>query len=96
MGKSITPLQDASVSKLEKPLVIGEFVMVKDGVSQTVGVAADRAYETNDKRGYAGALVWQWFDWAEGRRGLTENWPLGLKNMDDIKERHSSSVTIRP
>lgn len=97
MGRSITPLlHDVSVWKLDKPLVVGEFFIKQNGVDQTVGIAPEKVYETYYQRGYAGALVWQWFDWRAGRNGLTENWPLGLENMDYIKGHYSWSVTIRP
>ncbi|HKI47313.1 MAG TPA: discoidin domain-containing protein, partial [Balneolales bacterium] len=88
----ITPiLHSASTWKLNKPLVIGEFFL-PDNVA---GVPYQNVYKTYLQEGYAGALVWQWFDWWQNRTGLTQNWPRGLQNMDSMKVNYPNQVTIK-
>ena len=88
----ITPiLHDASTWKLDKPLVIGEFFLT-DSVE---GVPYQNVYKTYYKKGYAGALVWQWFDWWRKRPNITDNWPRGLENMDSMKVNYPEEVTLK-
>ncbi len=88
----ITPiLHDASTWNLNKPLVIGEFFL-PDNVQS---VPYQKVYQTYYQKGYAGALVWQWYDWWQNRTNLTENWPRGLQNMDSLKVNYPNDVTIK-
>ena len=88
----ITPiLHDASTWKLGKPLVIGEFFL-PDSVE---GIPYQNVYKTYYVKGYAGALVWQWYDWWRKRPNITENWPRGLQNMDSMKVDYPGFVTIK-
>ena len=91
-SRSITPiLYKASTWKLKKPLVVAEFFL-KDKVA---GVPYQDVYKTYFREGYAGALVWQWFDWWRKRRGITNNWPRGLQNMDSLKVDYPRQVTLK-
>ncbi len=88
----ITPiLHSASTWKLNKPLVVGEFFL-PDNVA---GVSYQNVYKTYFQEGYAGALVWQWYDWWQNRSGLTQNWPRGLQNMDSMKVNYPNQVTVK-
>ncbi len=91
-SRSITPiLYDASTWKLKKPLVVAEFFLP----NKVAGVPYQDVYKTYYKKGYAGALVWQWFDWWRKRPRITDNWPRGLQNMDSMKTDYPEEVTIK-
>jgi beta-glucosidase len=45
-------------------------------------------------RGYAGALGWQWVDWAQNRENNYNSWPNILINMQNVKTLHPEAVTM--
>ena len=89
---AITPiLHNADTWKLHKPLVIGEFFLP----DRVEGIPYENVYKTYYKEGYAGALVWQWYDWWKKRPRITNNWPRGLQNMDSMKVNYPDLVNIK-
>lgn len=76
---------------LDKPLVVAEFYM-----DDAFGVPWQDFYPTLLRRGYAGALAWQWFDAWAGRPGLTHHWPRALDSTRRMRAEHPSAVSPAP
>lgn len=73
---------------LTKPLLIAEFFM--DDLPE---VSAVDLYETLLKRGYAGAMGWQWYD--RNHPNLGYNWTRMLQNMTALGDRFPDEVRLR-
>ncbi|MEX0779816.1 MAG: CBM35 domain-containing protein [Balneolales bacterium] len=79
----------ADYFELDKPLVLGEF-FVKD----VDGIAKERLYEKLHDNGYAGALSWQWVDWAQNREDNHSTWPNTLINTRYMYSHHRNDVEL--
>lgn len=78
--------KDYSDWQLDKPMIIAEFFMI-----DTFGVEWEDLYETLFRRGYAGAMSWQWYDtWARGN----ESWPRTLANTATMAALAPEAVDI--
>lgn len=82
--------RQASYFQLDKPVFIGEFFI--KGTAD--GVAADAQYKRLYDNGYAGALSWQWVDWAQNRDNNTATWPNTLLNTQFMYGRHHADVNL--
>lgn len=90
-GTELSPFHhDYSHWNLSKPLVVAEFFLPDD----TFGVSWDNLYAELYERGYAGALAWQWFDWANHRPKIDHYWPRALENMKTIRKQHPEDVKM--
>jgi len=90
-GTSLSPFHnDVSVWKLDKPVVVAEFY-IKGNV---FGVNKDVLYQTLRNRGYAGALSWQWVDWAQSRDNNTATWPNTLINTRAMWSNYAEDVVL--
>ncbi len=84
-------IRPASYFQLDKPVFIGEFFI--KGVAD--GVPADMQFKKLYDNGYAGALSWQWVDWAQNRDNNTATWPNTLLNTQYMYGRHNADVNLR-
>jgi hypothetical protein len=82
--------RQASYFQLDKPVFIGEFFI--KGTAD--GVTADAQYKRLYDNGYAGALSWQWVDWAQNRDNNTATWPNTLLNTQYMYSRHNADVNL--
>ena len=90
-GQAASPFHnDASVWGLDKPLVVAEFFLP----AEMFGIAAGDMYEALYRRGYAGALAWQYYDALVGRVPERENWPRALANMQAMFAAHRADVEV--
>ena len=90
-GTRISPFHhDADSWGLDKPIVVAEFFLP----TETFGVPAADMYETLYRRGYAGALGWQYYDALAGRVPERENWPRALANMRAVYAAHRADVDV--
>lgn len=80
----------ASYFQLDKPVFIGEFFIKGD----TEGVPKHLQYQKLYDNGYAGALSWQWIDWAYNRDNNTATWPNTLPNLRHMYARHTDDVEL--
>ncbi len=84
-GTRLSPFHhDFEQWKLDKPLVVAEFYARDD----IFGVSRENLYETLYRRGYAGALGWQWVDHVQGRDDNEASWPMILINMERLKSKY--------
>tara|TARA_R110002096_G_scaffold87831_6_gene201485 strand:- start:454 stop:3195 length:2742 start_codon:yes stop_codon:yes gene_type:complete len=91
-GTDLSPFHhDKSTWNLDKPLVIGEFGVPS---SSLYGIPKEDLYETLYNRGYAGALVWQWVDWAQDRGTYGPSWLRGLDQMSYMRDTYFEDVSI--
>lgn len=90
-GTSLSPFHnDVSVWQLTKPVVVAEFY-IKGNV---FGVNKDNLFQTLRNRGYAGALSWQWVDWAQNRDNNTASWPNTLINTRSMWANYPADVDL--
>ncbi len=90
-GTSLSPFHnDVSVWKLDKPVVVAEFYAKSD----IFGVKKEALYQTLRNRGYAGALSWQWVDWAQNRENNAGSWPNTLVNTRAMWNNHGQDVVL--
>lgn len=82
---------DKSFWGLDKPLVVAEFYM-----DDAFSVPWREFYPTLYRRGYAGALAWQWVDAHTDRRGLTHHWPRMLRGMRRMADSVPDAVRLAP
>lgn len=80
----------ASYFELDKPVFVGEFFLKGD----TEGVPKHLQYKRIFDNGYAGALSWQWIDWANNRDNNTATWPNTLPNLRHMYARHTADVEL--
>jgi hypothetical protein len=80
----------ASYFQLDKPVFIGEFFIK----GTTDGIPAELQYKRLYDNGYAGALSWQWVDWAQNRDNNTATWPNTLLNTQYMYSRHNADVNL--
>ena len=80
----------ASYFELDKPVFVGEFFLKGD----TEGVPKQLQYKRIYDNGYAGALSWQWIDWAYNRDNNTATWPNTLPNLRHMYARHTADVEL--
>lgn len=83
-------VRPASYFQLDKPVFVGEFFI--KGTAD--GVAADMQFKKIYDNGYAGALSWQWVDWAQNRDNNTATWPNTLPNTQYMYSRHNADVNL--
>jgi hypothetical protein len=81
---------DASHWQLDKPVVVAEFFLRND----IFGIAKENLYQTLFDRGYAGALGWQWVDYAQKRDNNEASWPAMLVNMRSLQQRPSQETEV--
>lgn len=87
-GTGISPFHnDCSKWGLDKPLVVAEFYSV-----DTYGVPYNELYTEVYKRGYAGALNWQWYDGLY--RGDPKPIPRAKESMKYLYDNYRSDVAI--
>lgn len=90
-GTSLSPFHnDFSVWKLDKPVVVAEFYAKSD----IFGVKKEQLFKTLYDRGYAGALSWQWVDWAQNRENNAASWPVSLTNTRSMWTNHGDAVSL--
>ena len=90
-GTSLSPFHnDVSVWKLDKPVVVAEFYAKND----IFGVKKEALFQTLRNRGYAGALSWQWVDWAQNRENNAGSWPNTLVNTRALWNNHGQDVVL--
>jgi hypothetical protein len=90
-GTAISPFHhDFGYWGLDKPTVVAEFYL-----DETFGVQPENLYEVLYKRGYAGALGWQWYDHWRQREGIAHNWPIALRNMKTMMELYPEDVMLK-
>jgi hypothetical protein len=89
-GTSLSPFHhDKTAWGLDKPLVVAEFYM-----DDAFGVSHTDFYEVLLRRGYAGAMGWQWFDAWRDREGIAHNWPRVLEAVRRTADEHPEAVTF--
>lgn len=78
----------------DKDLVVAEFEVPSDSL---FGIPGDQLYQNLYDNGYAGALVWQWIDWYNGRTngGHAQSWLNALPLMKEIGEKYSAEIDIK-
>jgi len=90
-GTSLSPFHnDVGVWKLDKPVVVAEFYAKSD----IFGVSKTQLFQTLRTRGYAGALSWQWVDWAQNRENNAASWPNTLVNMKALWNSYPQDVDL--
>lgn len=72
---------------LDKPLVVAEFYL-----DDAFGVSWRDFFPTLLRRGYAGALGWQWFDHWTNRPNLAHHWPRTLESTRRMLAEHPAAV----
>lgn len=88
-GTALSPFhKNYSFWQLSKPLIIAEFFL-----RDTFGVAAKDLYETLYRRGYAGALGWQWYD--RNSSDLGYNWTRIMESTQRMWSLYPNEVSIR-
>lgn len=75
---------------LDKPVIVAEFYAKEPVFS----VPVNKLFETLYDRGYAGALSWQWVDFAQKREGNESSWPNTLMNTKQLEVLHPESVVV--
>jgi hypothetical protein len=83
-------VRPASYFQLDKPVFLGEFYI--KGTAD--GITADMQFKKLYDNGYAGALSWQWVDWAQNRDNNTATWPNTLLNTQYMYSRHNADVNL--
>jgi hypothetical protein len=90
-GTSLSPFHNnVSVWKLDKPVVVAEFYAKSD----IFGIKKEQLFKTLYDRGYAGALSWQWVDWAQNRENNAGSWPVTLGNTRSMWNTHGDAVSL--
>jgi hypothetical protein len=86
--------------ELDKPVVVGEFFMGPshgNGDSdpgEIYGVDWKNLYGRLARKGYGGALGWQWYDWHVDNPKLDKNWPRALDNMERLEAAYPDLVSV--